>query len=201
MTTVTKKEYVDLRKLVKTADKKGEIKKSWAWYQENVRTAADNMSRQKFLGDNITYQKKNVQIGSMVFFFYSAKHKDTLPYWDTSPLSIIFGEDSDYFYGLNLHYISPLMRAVILEKLLQYADNDKLTARTKFKMTWETLKSFSELPIIKPCVKKYLKKQVKSNFLVIPLYDAKYIVWLPLENFRNASNQQVWEDSRMLGGK
>lgn len=182
---------IDLGKIVRSKAKK-ETKRSWAWYESNVRNAAAGMSAQKFLSDNIVHQTKTIQPGSMISFFYDPKTKEKLPYYDTFPMVLPFAANETHFTGLNLHYISPLHRAVLLSKLMQYATDDKLSPKTKLNLSWQTLKTTSMMPQIEPCVKQYLFGRVKSNFIVIPPKEWEFVIWLPLEKFKKATNEQVW---------
>lgn len=54
-------------------------------------------------------------IGAMLVFFYNAKTKKKLPYWDRFPLVLMVGPAEGGFYGLNLHYIPPQHRAVLFD--------------------------------------------------------------------------------------
>ena len=62
-------------------------------------------------------------LGNMFMFFYDPKHKDTLPYYDSFPLVIPFSRAEKGFLGLNLHYIPPILRAKLLEGLLETTNN------------------------------------------------------------------------------
>ena len=64
-------------------------------------------------------------IGSMNMFFYDPKTKDTLPFYDRFPLAIIVGPAEKGFYGLNLHYLPPILRAKFLDALLDITNNKK----------------------------------------------------------------------------
>ena len=44
-------------------------------------------------------------VGSMYMYEYSAKHKDTLPYYDRLPLIFPYKKVKGGFYGLNMHYL------------------------------------------------------------------------------------------------
>jgi len=182
---------IDLRKIVHKEAKK-ETKRSWEWYQTNVRNAAAGMSAQRFLGDNIAHQGKNIIPGQMVMYFYDPKTKDKLPYYDTFPLLLPFAANDTHFTGLNLHYIPPLIRAALLDKLMKYASDDKLSAKTKLNISWQILKGASDIKDIKQCVKQYLFGHVKSNFIIIPPKEWEFVVWLPLEKFKKADNATVW---------
>lgn len=188
---------MNLRDIVH-ADAAKETKKSWAWYETNVRNAAAGMSAQKFLGDNVAHQinKKGITPGDMISFFYDPKTKDKLPYFDTFPMVLPFAisPDGSTFTGLNLHYLKPVVRATLLSALMKYVDDDKMGPKTKIKASWDILKSAAGSGVAEHCVKKYLFKNVKSSVIVIPPIEWSYVVFLPLERFKNATNEEVWRN-------
>lgn len=186
---------IDLRDIVHRKAKAFETKKSWNWYETHVRNAAAGMSTQKFLGDNIAHQATNIVPGQLIHYFYDPKTKDALPYYDTFPLLLPFSADDTHFTGLNLHYIPPIVRAVLLDKLMKYVSDDNLSPKTKIAVSWETLKNAANFPEVGPCVKKYLFNKVKSNFIIIPPREWEFVIWLPLERMKKASNEQVWSNS------
>ena len=51
-----------------------------------------------------------VNFGTLNMFFYSPKHKNTLPYYDTFPLVLPIGQAAGGFMGLNIHYLPIQMR-------------------------------------------------------------------------------------------
>jgi len=182
---------MDLRNKVH-ADAKKETKLSWSWYENNVRNAAAGMSAQKFLGDNQAHQRDRIVPGDLVSFFYDPKTKEKLPYYDTFPMVLPFSATSTHFTALNLHYLHPHVRAGLLQKLMVYSTDDKLSPKAKLAVTWETLRNVSEFPEVKHCVKQYLFSHVKSKFIVIPPKEWEFVIWLPLCRFHKASNEQVW---------
>ena len=78
-------------------------------------------------------------IGKMYFFHYDAKHKDTLPVWDKFPLVIPMEYNSDGFLGLNLHYMDPYTRLVLLDRLHDFINNDKYDDTTVFNLSYKLL--------------------------------------------------------------
>jgi len=50
--------------------------------------------------------------------------------------------------------------------------------------------------LIKPTIKKYLYSHVRSQFLRIDFDEAALAVYLPVQQFRKASESKVWADSR-----
>ena len=60
-------------------------------------------------------------LGNMYFFFYNPKHKKTLPWYDTFPLVFPIKSFSDGFLGLNMHYLAPKDRAILMDQLKEFA--------------------------------------------------------------------------------
>ena len=95
----------------------------------------------------------------MVMYTYNPKLKETLPYYDTFPLTIVVGPAKDGFYGINLHYLPPKVRAIFLDKLGDIASNQKFNATTRFKITYKLLMATKNYKYFKPCFKHYLTEK------------------------------------------
>ena len=125
--------------------------------------------------------------GKMVFFKYSAKHKETLPYWDAFPLSIIVDIKPDGFTGLNLHYLPPKVRAIFLVRLFELLNNNKMDKTTRFELSYSFLKGASKYKFFAPCYKRYLASHIKSKVNVIKPTEWHNAVMLPASKFVGAS--------------
>lgn len=134
-------------------------------------------------------------IGKMYMFFYNAKHKDTLPYWDKFPLIFPIEYYKDSMLGINLHYLPPVIRAQLMNALYETVNNEKMNKTTKLKISYQILKNSTKFKLFNPCVKKYLFSNVKSQFQYVkPEYwDAALL--LPSERFQKKSKEKVWQDS------
>jgi len=139
-------------------------------------------------------------IGKMYLFTYSAKHKDTLPYWDRFPLIFPIEYYSDGFLGINLHYLPPMLRARLMDTLRQTANNNKLNKTTKLRISYEILKGAAKYRYFKPCVKRYLFSHVASNFLYISPDEWDIALMLPMQSFQTSTRpyitaEEVYKDS------
>ena len=152
-------------------------------------------SRTALMKDRDNLKDKSM-IGRMYFYFYDPKLKDMLPYYDRFPLVIPIERYQDGFLGLNLHYISPKQRVILLDKLSHYLNNRKYDETTRVRLSYDHLKNASTIYEGIPCVKKYLYKQVKSRFLEITADEWDIAALLPTEYFSGASKNKVWTDSR-----
>lgn len=154
-----------------------------------------NPSPQKVMADRAR-QTNSHFIGHMYFFYYDPKTKDTLPYYDRFPLVIPIQLYPDGFLGLNLHYIHPKQRIILLDKLSEFASNKSFDMQTKLRLTYQVLQAFSRAYEATPCIKRYLGTHVQSRFVEIFGDEWDIAALLPVEQFQGASKNKVWADSR-----
>jgi len=140
--------------------------------------------------------KTTSMIGKMYFYFYDPKTKDSMPYYDQFPLVIPIEKYNDGFLGLNLHYIHPKHRMVLLDKLSDTMSNDTYDEKTKLKINYRYLAAASRIFEANPCIKRYLFTQIESRFLEITADEWDIAAMLPLESFVGATTSKVYADSR-----
>lgn len=165
------------------------------WYKTQVSKL--NVGRMQLLSDNQIYQHNKPGIGKFCFFFYSAKgySEGTLPYYDTSPMSLILDVHGQYAEGLNVHYIPLQLRVQLFQQLLAI-EGGTLSDKQKFTATYEAIKAMGNL--YKPCFKQYLLSHVKSQAVWVPLDSSLIATFLPVAHFVGASQTKVYADSRKL---
>ena len=138
-------------------------------------------------------------IGSMIMYMYDPKYKETLPYYDKLPLVLPMEfHQKGRMIGLNLHYLPPKLRAMLLDELIENALKPKfLDERKRIRFSYETMKRATASNIYKPCIKKYIisPNHVKSRFLIIPPEEWAETLFLPYERFEKASTTSVFRDS------
>jgi hypothetical protein len=134
-------------------------------------------------------------IGSMYMFFYDPKNKQTLPYYDRFPLVFPINFYSDGFLGINLHYIPPTTRAILMDRLYDTINNDSMHETMKLQLNYEMLSGASRFRSFKPCVKKYLYSHVMSGFKLVSPLDWDKAIMLPTERFAKSTKDKVWSDS------
>ena len=140
--------------------------------------------------------KTTSMIGKMYFYFYDPKTKDTMPYYDRFPLVIPIERYNDGFLGLNLHYIHPKHRMILLDKLSDTLSNSTYDEKTKLKINYRYLAAASRIFEANPCIKRYLFTQIESRFLEITADEWDIAAMLPLESFVGATTSKVYADSR-----
>jgi hypothetical protein len=163
------------------------------WLRSKV--ANLSASRTNIVSDQ-TRATSRPSIGRMYFYFYDPKTKDFLEYYDKFPLVIPIEMYNDGFLGLNLHYVNPRTRLIILDKLSEYASNRNFDEKTKLRLSYDLLRRASVMTDVKPCIKKYLYPHVKSRMVEIFASEWDIAALLPAENFVGKSKNQVWTDSR-----
>jgi hypothetical protein len=172
-------------------DKQGNTQKSASWYQKAVASISDKISANKLMSQGKLTGRPN--IGLLNLFFYDPKYKKTLPYYDTFPLVLPLESIPGGFSGLNFHYLPPGLRFRLLDQMQRFASNNKMDKTTILNVNYSSVKS---IPLVKPTVKKYLYKHVRSNFLRIDLTQAAIAVYLPVQQFQKRSAASVYAASR-----
>lgn len=145
--------------------------------------------------DRLTNRMTRYSIGRMFMFYYDAKNKDTLPFWDRFPLVFPIELYGDGFLGINLHYLPPLLRAKLMNSLYLTINNKNYDDTTKLRITYNILKGASRFKYFEPCIKKYLFSHVRSRYFYVAPNEWDMALMLPTERFVGASKQQVYTNS------
>jgi hypothetical protein len=132
----------------------------------------------------------------MYFYFYDPKTKEKMKYYDRFPLVIPIEKYKDGFLGLNLHYIHPKQRIILLDKLSATASNKTYDENTKLRISYAYLAAAAKAFEANPCIKRYLFSHVQSRFLEITANEWDIAVMLPVESFVGATTSKVYSDSR-----
>ena len=162
-------------------------KKARTWLQAKIGSL--NPTKQSLMADK-NRLKNNAIIGRMYFYFYDPKTKDKLPYYDKFPLVLPIEQYNDGFLGLNLHYIHPKQRIILLDKLSEFANNTKFDKTTKLRLSYDLLASSSKVFEHQPCIKRYLFSHIESRFLEITADEWDIAALLPMESFVKASTDR-----------
>jgi len=134
-------------------------------------------------------------IGHMYHFQYDPKHKQTLPYYDRFPLIFMVGPAANGFYGLNLHYLPPVLRAKLMDQLYTLSTNRKYDESTRIALSYSLLSKAGRFKYFKPTFKHYLSIHVQSRFIHIAPTEWDIALMLPTQRFAKANKGRVWADS------
>jgi hypothetical protein len=167
------------------------------WFRKRAQSIRRTNRNHAMKSEPITLAE-DIRPGAMVMFFYQPKHKDTLPYYDGFPLTVIVDSAPGGFYGLNLHYLPPLIRAKFLDGLMDTVDTKGITENSRFALSYEYLKRAAKLKYFKPCFKHYLTDHVRSRFGVISAPEWEIAAFLPMADWQKKSGHHVYQDSRKM---
>lgn len=166
------------------------------WFIEQVKELNGRINRNKLLNSPELKAKKTPQWGFMYMFVYDAKTKDTLPYWDRFPLIIMTEPAPGGFYGINLHYLHPNVRAIFLDKLMATIRGKEMNERTRLKIRYQLLQSVRKYREFAPCYKRYLFDHVRTRISQVPADQWDVAIFLPTEHFKGAAKTKVWAESK-----
>jgi hypothetical protein len=159
----------------------------------NKQTLAYKVEEKNLLAGD-TDKADKFEVGKMYLFHYDPKGRKTLPYYDTFPLILVTGIYKGGFTGLNLHYLPPEPRLILLSNLMQ-----KIVFRNgeldRLNIKYENLKGVQEFAFFEPCFKQYLKSNIRSTIKLIPPEEWGFAASLPIEAFVKKPKQYVWKES------
>lgn len=170
---------------------------SMKWFRNQVKNMR-SINRQALLKDDAVTRVSRPRMGDMYMFFYDPKTKDTLPYYDTFPLIIMVDRAPGGFYGLNLHYLPPNLRAKFFDALTDTMSNKKYDDSTRIRARYNLLKSVRNMRYFKPCFKHYLTSHVDSRIAKVEPSEWEIALFLPVQRFKGATATQVYKDSRSM---
>jgi len=169
-------------------------KESLEWFK-TVLSRLSRVSREGILNDPNTPTRGAPLPGRMFTYFYDPKFKETLPYYDRFPLIIMLESAGGGFYGLNLHYLAPKERMMFFANLMDFKNNKKYDDTTRFQLNYSMLKGASKLRAFKPCFKRYLTSQIKSQVAEIQPSEWELAIFLPTDQFVYNTRRTVWKKS------
>ena len=167
------------------------------WYRETAREYR-NVKENDFFGKKGDKDRMTTVplVGGMYMYEYTAKTKDKLPYYDRLPLIFPYKKVPGGFYGLNMHYLPLPLRAKLMDALYETANNTRYDETTRLKLSYKILEGAAKFKEFKPCIKRYLTKQVQSKFMYVFPSEWDIALFLPTERFVGASKATVFADSR-----
>ena len=163
---------------------------SMRWYRQKVQDLLPKPQVRAMISEGVKTQKVTVRpnFGTMNLFYYRPKGAAKLPYYDIFPLVIPIGRRlNDGFVGLNFHYLSVPQRWLLLERLSMFQVPSELDAFDTGEGAGDVMALFwSKIRRkrgVRPIVKRYLTKNIKSRFLKIELSEMLIALSIPMERF------------------
>ena len=187
--------FQDLQVKAFRAGVKPRSEESMKWFRNQVKNMR-NINRQSLLKDEAVKKVSRPRMGDMYMFYYDPKHKETLPFYDQFPLIIMVDRAPGGFYGLNLHYLPPNLRARFFDSLMDTMSNNKYDESTRLRARYSLLQSARKMRYFKPCFKHYLTSHVDSRIAKVEPTEWEIALFLPVQRFKGATATQVYKDSR-----
>jgi len=172
-------------------------KESRDWFRKKAQSIR-RVNRNQLMKEDPVKLSNRFLPGAMTMFFYDPKTKAQLPYYDAFPLAIVVDKAPDGFYGLNLHYLPPMLRAKFLDGLMDNMTDNRYDERTRFEVNYSYLKRASKMKYFKPCFKHYLTAHVRSRFAIVPAPEWEIATFLPTADWQKQSGSAVYKDSRRM---
>ena len=183
-----------LKTAIKTSMAGAKARAAGDWFREKVKQAQASGKLRVVTPNQLLRRQEEggAVLGKMMFYKYDPKFAKKLPYWDMFPLVFPFEKVKGGFYGINLHYLPPRERAILMDQLNRYATNKKYDESTRLRLNYNLLKGFGRAI---PCVKRYLTDNIKSRSVRINADEWEIAIFLPVERFQKQSKGVVWRDS------
>ena len=197
MATVEESYLDKLKDAIRTNQVADRARAAGNWFRSIVNRTRGQFSTetpQKILSRQESTVSTSV-LGKMYFYSYNPKWKDELHWYDTFPLVFPIEKYPDGFLGLNFHYLAPKHRAILMDQLKAFANNNKYDETTKLRLSYNMLKGFTKYKRARPTVHRYLSNKVNSKFVLVNADEWEVALFLPVERFKKASKKQVWSHS------
>ena len=164
--------------------------KSTQWFRDKIKEFGTPKSADLIRDGKRT---SSPTFGLLNMFIYDPKLKDKLPYYDTFPLVLPIENYSNGLLGINMHYLSMPIRIRLLDRLVDYSNNDKFDKSTELRVDYSRLK---RIDLIKPCLKRYLASNVRTEFRKVEADEFMVATLLPVQRFKKQSDSHIFAKSR-----
>ena len=136
---------------------------------------------------NKPFRKEDLRNGKMILAAYSPKDNKS-PY-DKNPLILIIYRTSRHILGLNLHWLPPKGRVLILRLLFQHNANN-IRMNKPLEVSSALSKQFWRLA--RPIFRKYIVSRLSRRGVVVQPHEMDKIIMLPSERFIGISSTQAY---------
>ena len=171
---------------------------SYIWFNEKVKELISISESPSELLSKWERRANKVQLYRFNMFFYDAKTKKTLPYFDMFPLVFPLRRLGNSFTGINAHYLPPSFKEDFFNIYNKFALNDEFDETTLYRMTWSKISRFK---IMRPLIRQYSLSNIKSRFLVLNADEVPTALALPLARLVKPNirfNRNVIQNVRIL---
>jgi hypothetical protein len=168
-------------------------------YQQITNSSQFDQRTKKQILTNSTsdFLSRSKRAGVLYTFIYQPE-TENLDYWDKFPLVLRMLDNSDStesFLGINLHYLDPKRRWMILMNLMSHLSGPETDPNSRIiGLGMRKLK----LPInrySRVCIRRYKYDNIRGRALMIPPEHWIKMVFLPTYHFIGGKPAKVWKDS------
>ena len=165
------------------------------WFRARISKDVRLGSQQsKLLNQNVYGRKSGTEntqlIGKLYFYEYAAENPGDaeLQVYDRFPMVFIFNstrskEGNILLHGLNIHYLSPKERQILLEKLLTVKSSAQIRPQTRLKLSWDIIKAVASSALYERAVHTYRVDRFQSRLIEIPANDWCLCPFLPFQKW------------------
>lgn len=178
-------------------------------YKEITRSDVNDrkVKKQMLVNSVQDYYTPAQRIG-MMFTFHYEPETPGLDYWDKFPLIIKMAEENEReesFLGMNLHYLFPKFRRMVLIFLMTRMTRGENDPESRIAaMTMTKLLRFPA-KYGRAGIRRYLYKNIKGRVIRIPPEHWLKVIYLPTHQFVGGRPAKIWLDSynkiRKLGNR
>ena len=168
------------------------------WFMDKVKVMTGSINRDNIMSKQPLKGVSRVLPGMMYMFYYSPKGVNTLPYYDSFPLTILLDVTRGGMTGLNLHYLPIDLRQKLFYGLLNRVNDRDMDENSFVKVTYDFLNSSRSLKEYRPCFKKYLTENIRGKIVQVPAPEWEIAVHLPLALWRKADETTVHRESERM---
>ncbi len=154
----------------------------------NYETYKDLPPEKNYYNGKTTVSK--IVSGACYIFEYNptnAYNREKLPYYDLYPTIFVLSHNSYSMLAINLHYLSPMYRAIIMSAIYNTTNNKNQQRLLNFSYA----KTIKNIAMAKQCVRRYLYSNI-SNIYRVDTTNWDFITMLPTQYFVGTYEKKVW---------
>lgn len=170
-------------------------RESLEWLRRKYTSLRPSDVTEKQFMQDVERRRKTPLVGRMYMFLYKPKYRNELPYYDRFPLVFPLRRVAGGFYGMNMHYLPPKYRALLMDQLYDTLNNTAFDETTKLRINYNILNASAKYRWFKPCVKHYLTQYMQSTLIYIEPTEWNLALFVPSEQFRKDNKRNVWQES------
>jgi len=183
-------------------------KESMLWYEqyaieayEQITASNKNNSKVKqqiLLNSLADYYGTKKRAGSIYTFQYQPETAGKLDYWDRYPLVMRMIDNLDStesFLGINLHYLEPKFRRMLLVSLMSQLSGDPANPDTRIIGLNMKRLMLGANKYGRVCIRRYKYDNIRGRALRIPAEHWTKVIYLPTYQFIGGKPTKVWKDS------